>query len=133
MKEILAFLEESKIQYMATIGADGRPKVRPFQFMFAEDGKLWFCTANHKAVYQELQKQPWVEFCTSGANNSWMRLSGRVIFENNLSIKAKIFEASHLVKSIYVSPENPLFEVFYLAKISASISSIGKEPKIIKL
>jgi uncharacterized pyridoxamine 5'-phosphate oxidase family protein len=132
MEEVIDFMEQSKLQYFATIGIDGRPKVRPFKFMFTEEGKLWFCTANHKAVYKELQHQPWIELCASGTNNSWIRLSGMVVFENNLSIKEKVFEVSPLVKSIYNEPNNPLFEVFYLTEISASISSIGKEPQTIK-
>ncbi|WP_297086692.1 pyridoxamine 5'-phosphate oxidase family protein [uncultured Draconibacterium sp.] len=133
MKKVLRFLKEAEVQYLATIGLDGKPKVRPFQFMFENDGKLWFCTGNTKAVYNELQKQPYVEFCASGQGMSWMRLKAKVVFADDLAIKAKVLEHSTLVKSIYKTPDNPSFEVFYLAEATASISAIGKSPEIVHL
>ena len=61
---------------------------------------------------------------------SWLRLNGKVVFENNMNIKERIFEKSPLVKGIYKNPNNPSFEVFYLKDINASISENGKLTKI---
>lgn len=130
MNRIIEFLECSQIQYLATFGLDGKPKVRPFQFMFEYNGKLWFCTANHKEVFKEIKENPYVELCTSD-ENAWLRLSGKVIFSDNRTIKEMVFEKSPLVKSIYKTSENSLFEVFYLTEISAAIAEIGKPPIII--
>lgn len=132
MKEIVKFLEESNIQYFATIGLDGKPKVRPFQFMFQEEDKLWFGTSNQKEVYKELQQQPFVELCALGAEMSWLRLQGKTVFSNNLKIKEKVFEVNSLVKGIYKEATKPQFEVFYLDEVFATISGIGKQTKIIK-
>ena len=60
MKEVVKFLKANDIQYLATIGLDGKPKVRPFQFMMEEGGKLYFCTSNQKDVYSEIKKTPYV-------------------------------------------------------------------------
>lgn len=128
MIEILEFLSKSKVQYLASIGLDGKPKVRPFQFMFEEDGKLWFCTSNQKEIYKELKKQPYIELCASDKNMSWLRIEAKVIFADNLDIKQKVFECSPLVKGIYKNPNNTEFEVFYLSEGKASISEIGKPP-----
>lgn len=133
MKEIIEYLTKSGVQYFATVGLDGKPKVRPFQFMFEEAGKLWFCTSNQKEVFKELQKLPYIELCASGEKMSWLRLEGKVVFSESLKAKEKVFEISPLVKSIYKDPTNPDFEVFYLEKISASVSQIGKTPDIFKL
>jgi len=130
MEDIVLYLQESGMQYLATIGLDGKPKVRPFQFMFEEDGNIWFCTSNQKEVYKELQKQPYVELCASAKDMSWLRLEGKVVFSENLAIKKKVLEKSPLVKSIYNVAENPAFEIFYLEGITASISRIGHPPKI---
>ena len=46
------FLIESQVQYLATIGLDDKPKVRPFQFMLEEGGRLYFCTSNQKPVFK---------------------------------------------------------------------------------
>jgi PPOX class probable F420-dependent enzyme len=41
--ELEVFLEESHLAHFATIGPDGKPRVRPLWFCFA-DGALWFTT-----------------------------------------------------------------------------------------
>lgn len=128
VEEVVSYLKKSKLQYLATMGLDGKPKVRPFQFMLEENGKLWFCTSNQKETYRELQKQPYVELCTSGMDMSWIRLAGKVVFSNNLAIKTRVFELSPLVKRIYKEPENPAFEVFYLEGATACIAKIGEAP-----
>lgn len=134
MNEIVTFLEKSKLQYLATLGLDGKPKVRPFQFMFVHEGKIWYCTSNTKDVFKELEKQPFVEFCASDATGmKWMRMSGKVIFEDNIAVKEKVLAHSSLVKKIYGEASNPVFEVFYLSEVSAAISEIGKAPTIITL
>ncbi len=133
MIRVTEYLKESSLQYLATCGLDGKPKVRPFQFMFEKNGKLWFCTSNQKEVYRELRQNPWVELCASNEPMSWLRLSGKAEFKNDISIKEKVFDASPLVKSIYKKPDNPEFEVFYLAEAKACIAKIGKEPKFIEL
>lgn len=128
MKEIVEYLQKSQEQYLATIGLDGKPKVRPFQFMFEREGKLWFCTSNKKEVYKELTEEPFIELCASGKNMSWLRLEAKVVFADNLEIKQRVLEYSPLVKGIYENPSNPDFEVFYLSEGRASISQIGKSP-----
>ena len=128
MNEIIKFLTENPVQYVATVGLDGKPKVRPFQFMIEEDGKLYFCTSNQKEVYAEMSKQPYVEICTSSPSFAWIRLSGKVIFSNDLSIKEKVIESSGLVKSIYETATNPIFEVFYLENGKAVIADFSGNP-----
>ena len=134
MSTVADFLTKSRIQYLATLGNDGKPKVRPFQFMLEEDGKLYFCTSNQKEVYKEIVKHLYTEFCASGENFSWIRLNGKAVFSNDILIKKKIQDESSLVKSIYKKPDNPVFEVFYLADAEAIITDFsGNPPKIFKL
>jgi PPOX class probable F420-dependent enzyme len=42
-KELEAFLDEAHLAHFATVGPDGKPRVRPLWFCFAE-GALWFTT-----------------------------------------------------------------------------------------
>lgn len=133
MKEVVDYLKKSGVQYFATIGLDAKPKVRPFHFMYEDDGKLWFCTSNQKSVYKELQKNPYVELSTMGDKMSWIRLSGKVIFSDSISAKEKIFEVSPMVRNIYKEADNPDFEVFYLEEATATITEIGKSQVIYTL
>lgn len=52
IKEIADYLDKIGLQYMATIGLDSKPKVRPVQYMVLHDKKLWFCTNSEKAMYK---------------------------------------------------------------------------------
>lgn len=134
MKTVVDFLVKSQIQYLATVGLDGKPKVRPFQFMLEDSGKLYFCTSNEKKVYSEMQKQPFIELCASGKNFSWLRLNGKVVFIQDFAIKEKVLESSPLVRSIYKTADNPAFEAFYLDEATATISDFsGQPPKVINL
>jgi uncharacterized pyridoxamine 5'-phosphate oxidase family protein len=128
MKDVLDFLEKSRTQYFATVGLDGKPKVRPFQLMMEHEGKLYFCTSNQKEVYREVQKQPYVELCASGEDYAWLRLSGKVVFVQDIPIKGRVLEASPLVNSIYKTADNPALEVFYLHEVLATIADLSGNP-----
>lgn len=58
MSKAVEFLNENPIQYLATVGRDGKAKCRPFMFAGEVDGKLWFCTNNTKDVYKDMQENP---------------------------------------------------------------------------
>lgn len=128
MNEILEFLKQNPVQYFATVGLDQKPKVRPFQFMLEKEGKLYFCTNNQKEVYKQIEKNPYVEICTSSPKFEWLRLSGKVVFSQDKQIKEEIISASPLVKSIYKTADNPVFEIFYLEEGKAIISDFSGNP-----
>lgn len=128
MNEVVKFLIENPVQYFATIGLDGRPKVRPFQFMLEQDGKLFFCTNNKKDVFAQLKECPYVEITSSSQTFAWLRLNGKVIFSNDIEIKKAVIESSALVKSIYQTAENPIFEIFYLEDAKAVIADFSGNP-----
>ena len=54
MKEVVEFLQANPVQYLATVGRDGKAKCRPFMFCFEKDNRLWFCTNNQKDVYKDI-------------------------------------------------------------------------------
>ena len=55
MKKVVEFLQANPVQYLATVGRDGKAKCRPFMFCFEKDGKRWFCTNNTKDVYKDIR------------------------------------------------------------------------------
>ena len=83
MKKVVEFLHENPVQYLATIGRDGKAKCRPFMFCFEKDGKLWFCTNNTKEVFKDMQVNPYIEISVSSPEYAWIRLHGKAVFENN--------------------------------------------------
>lgn len=130
MNEVVKFLRENPVQYFATIGLDGKPKVRPFQFMLEQDGKIYFCTGNQKDVFAQLEKCPYVEISSTSPSFAWIRLSGKVVLCKDLEIKKAIIENNGLVKSIYQTAENPTFEAFYLEDAKAVIADFSGNPPV---
>ena len=127
MKKVVEFLTANPVQYLATVGRDGKPKCRPFMFCFERDGRLWFCTSNQKEVYRETLADPNVEISVSSPEYAWLRLSGRVVYENNRAAKEACMNIP-IVKSVYQTADNPTFEVFYLQDASGTIADFSGEP-----
>lgn len=127
MKKVIAFLQENPVQYLATIGRDGKAKCRPFMFAGEMDGKLWFCTNSTKDVYKDMQVNPYVELSVSSPSYAWIRLSGKAVFENNMAAKDMCM-ANPIVKGQYGDASNPIFEVFYLAEARAVIADFFGNP-----
>ncbi|UTY25046.1 pyridoxamine 5'-phosphate oxidase family protein [Treponema denticola] len=135
INDIAAYLDEIGLQYMATIGLDGKPKVRPVQYMILRDDKLWFCTNSEKAMYAELQKSPFMDLCGSRLQKdeittAWIRFSAEVVFpaesEEIRGIKKAIMQKSKIVRELYHNnQEHPLFKVFYLKNICGSLNNLG--------
>lgn len=127
MNEVVTFLSENPVQYLATIGRDGKAKCRPFMFAGRLDGKLWFCTNNTKDVYKDLQANPYTEISVSSSAYAWIRLNGKAVFENNMAAKEMCIQ-NPIVKGQYQTADNPIFAVFYLEGAHAVIADFSGNP-----
>lgn len=127
MNEVIKFLQENPVQYLSTIGLDGKAKARPFMFCFEKDGKLWFCTNNQKNVYKEMQANPYIEVTVSSPEYAWIRLNGKTVFENNMEVKEGCMK-NPIVQGQYKTADNPIFEVFYLEDAKAIIADFSGNP-----
>ena len=127
MNEVVKFLNVNPVQYLATVGRDGKAKCRPFMFAGEMDGKLWFCTNNTKDVYKDMQANPNIEVSVSSPTYAWIRLNGRAVFEDNRAAKEMCIQ-NPIVKSQYQTADNPIFEVFYLADAHGVIADSSGNP-----
>ena len=127
MKKVVEFLQENPVQYLATVGRDGKAKCRPFMFSFEKDGKLLFNTGNFKEVYKELKKNPYVQISVSSPTYQWIRLSGKAVFVDDKAIKEAALE-NPIVKGNYETADNPAFEVFYLEDAHGVIADFSGNP-----
>lgn len=131
LQDVANYLDNIGIQFLATIGLDGKPKVRPMQYMILEDDKLWFCTNSEKDVYKELQANPSLELCgcrleENEIQTPWIRFSAEAVFEERQDIRDAIIEKSCIVNALYSKMrENPIFKVFYLKNIDGWMTNLG--------
>lgn len=95
MNDVVKFLQENPVQYLATVGRDGKAKCRPFMFSRRDGGKLWFCTNNQKDVYKDMQANPNIEISVSSPAYAWIRLNGEAVFENNMAAKEMMHPEPH--------------------------------------
>ena len=128
MQQIVELIHKAGVFHIATIDGD-RPRVRPFGLIMLFEDKLYFTTANRKNFYRQLQNNPNVEISAMIDENTWIRLDGKAVFDGNPEAKKQAFEIYPDFQQIYQSPENPIFEVFYLDKPSAILYSTTDEPK----
>lgn len=127
MDKVVEFLTKNPVQYLATVGRDGKAKCRPFMFSFKRDGKLWFNTSNQKNVYKDMQENPNIEICTSSPEYAWLRVHGKAVFVDNKEIKEAALE-NPIVKANYKTADNPTFEVFYLEEPHGIIADFSGNP-----
>jgi len=127
MDDVVKFLNENPVQYLATVGRDGKAKCRPFMFCFEKEGKLWFCTNEQKDVYLDLQENASVELSVSSPEYAWIRLHGEAVFEENMDVKEACMN-NPIVKGQYQTADNPIFKVFYLKNVKAVIADFSGNP-----
>ena len=133
MSEVINFLTENPLIYLATSGLDGNAKVRPILFYFEEDGKPYFCTANTKPMFKELEVNPNCEIVVATPEFAWLRIAGKVEFTDDLDLKQKVIDSNELVKTLYETADNPTFEVFTVAGKATVADFSGNPPKTYEL
>jgi len=127
MRQVFDFLSAHAMGCLATV-SNGMPRVRPWMFALEHGGKPYFCTSNQKEVFRQLQAVPYVEFTTTSPEMVTARIRGQIEFSADLALKRRILDQSELVRSIYRTPDNPAFELFFIASGEASLSDFSGQP-----
>ena len=126
-QQMVTIMNENRSGYLASIDK-GRPRVRPFEFQFEESGRLVFCTNNKKEIFEQLTKNPDIEFSTTSPQMVTVRIQGKVRFKDDKKAKERIISENKLVGSLYKTADNPIFEVFYLEHGDVIISDFSGNP-----
>lgn len=106
LEEIKAYLAECKVFYLATVDGD-QPRVRPFGVSEIYNGRLYFMTAKNKDVFKQLVANPKFEVSATKANGAeWIRVSGRLINDDDLAMKQYILDKNPELKEFYEADDN---------------------------
>jgi uncharacterized pyridoxamine 5'-phosphate oxidase family protein len=133
MNTAFDFIKANPVFHIATV--DGaRARVRPFGFIMKRNNALYFCTNKTKDVYKQLQQNPDIEISVMGKNDTWLRIRGRIAFDETREAKVQAFEQSPNLLRIYPKgAEDEIFVTFYFTEATATLFSFTAAPKNIPL
>ena len=99
MEQALDFLRNNKEVAFAT-SEGNRPKIRLLQIMDQESTTLYFATSPQKAVYKQLQENPYVEILAMDGQVS-VRCTGKVSFDIEDEKKQWIYKNNHVLPRLH--------------------------------
>ncbi len=109
---------------------NGAVKTRVFQYLFSDGNKVYFCTSSEKPVYDQLKTNPNVSFCTYSADfNPVLSVNGKAVFVDDISLKTRALDENPGIKGIYNTPDNPVFQIFYIDVKEVETFSFTEGPK----
>jgi uncharacterized pyridoxamine 5'-phosphate oxidase family protein len=117
MEEILKFLQETKVFFLATVDGN-QPRVRPMGFVMIYEGRLCFCTNNKKDMFKQMKAGPKIEICACAPDGRYLRVKGSIAFNPARAAKEKALEINPHLKTMY-SVDDSIFEIFYFEKATA--------------
>ena len=130
MKEILDFLAECKVFFLATAEAE-KPHVRAMGLFFEHNGKLCFGTSNRKPLWKQVKANPNIEIC-AWTGTKWLRLAGKVAFDPGKEYREKALEAMPSLKSRY-AVDDGIFEIFYFESACGAFEDLAGEKKEVSI
>ena len=133
MNTALEFLKANPIFHLATVDGD-RARVRPFGFTMKRSNKLYMCTNKTKDVFKQLVKNPDIEISAMGADNTWLRVRGKIAVDDSREAKAQAFAESAMLLQIYPKgADEEIFVTFCLKDAVATLYSFSEAPKNLPL
>ena len=119
---VLEYLTSVPAWYLAT-SVDNQPHVRPFSFAAEQDGKIWFCTATTKDVWEELLQNQRIEATAWWPGHGWLILRGRAGLEDRAAPALREAGWRHLegLGEHYAGPDDPTLVFFSVEEPQAWI------------
>ncbi len=131
MDDVYEYLKECGTFFVATAEGD-QPRVRPFGAVCKFEGKLYICTNNRKAVYDQMLKNPKIEISGMG-KAGWIRLTAEAVPDHRREARVAMLKENEKSLSRLYSPDDGLFEVLYLKHAVAAFNAYGQEPRVVAL
>ena len=132
MKRVIDILNKTQFGALATIEKD-KPRVRPFQFQFAVNNRLYFCSSATKNVVKQIIDNPFIEYTAFDKALNYIRISGKVNFSNDTLIRVKVFRCNPYYKEKFIKPENTDLVIFFIEHGEAMLGNFDSyPPEIVK-
>ena len=116
------FMNEAQVFFLATVDGD-KPKNRPLGFHLLKDGKLYFGIGNHKDVYKQMEKNPYVEIVAL-VETDFLRYYGKAVFEEDYALADAIVAENEFLQSICNDETGFKLAIFHLEEATAEIRDV---------
>ena len=131
MSRLNDFLTEARVFFLAT--NDGaQPKLRPLGAHLEMDGKVVFGVGDFKQVYKQLVTNPLCEIAACMPDGTWLRYTGKAVFETDPKYGDAIIASIPPLKDIYNDQTGNRMMAFHLEEATAVIKPmIGTDETIL--
>lgn len=129
MEEVLKFLQDAKVWYLAT-DDNGQPRVRPFGSQMIYNGKLYFQTGLKKDVAKQLLKNPKIEI-SAMSGGTWIRLEAEAVYDESIAAQEAMLDTMPSLKKMYKAGDGNT-AVFYLKNAKCTFCSFTEAPKVVE-
>jgi uncharacterized pyridoxamine 5'-phosphate oxidase family protein len=133
MNNALEFLKANQVFHIATVDGN-KGRVRPFGFSMKRNNTMYLCTGKMKDVYKQMVQNPDIEISCMGSDGTWLRIRGRIAFDDSREAKAQAFEEMPNLLNIYTKgADDETFVTLYFTEAVATIYSFTEAPKTLPL
>ena len=131
MSRLHDFIDKAGIFFLAT--EDGlQPKLRPLGAHVDIDGTEYFTVGDFKDVYRQMSENPQVEIAAFVRESmTWLRYTGKAVFEENEEVTEKILEALQHLRKAYSPESGRKMMIFHLEDSTARIIDMAGNEEII--
>jgi uncharacterized pyridoxamine 5'-phosphate oxidase family protein len=113
--EVIAYIQEVHFGYLATVGRDNAPRVRPIGMDTMYGDYLYFFTFGNTRKVAEIEGNPQVEVVWSKlADQSQVRIRGKMVVEEDEAIQERFKEDNPIVANLLPAGAQHLFCLYRL-------------------
>lgn len=123
-QEIMSYIKEVHIGFLATIGEDNRPRVRPVAVHSIYNDCLYFFTFGHTRKVEEMEANPRIEVVWSKLEEqSQVRIGGDVALETNEELHQKFIADNPMVTKMLPPEARHLFRLYRFTPVTVEAAA----------
>jgi len=112
-QEVLSYIQDVHFGYLATVGRDNRPRVRPIAVHSVFNDCLYFFTFVHTRKVIEMESNPRIEIVWSKLEEqSQVRICGEVVLEDSEEIHQQFIADNPMVSKMLPPEARHLFRLY---------------------
>ena len=108
-------IKRAPFPMLATVGADGNPRVRPVSPVRVEGFVVWVASLRSSDKTAEIAANDCVELCYLDSGHDQVRISGRAELIEDLGRKQELFDENPLLRSFLGSADNSELMLYRIA------------------